>query len=262
MPKRKWEGGHIATRVAPHVQARLNRRRALRSWHSAIGMEVDGGNNRSINEQAKAHEARMVPGLGNLEWGFPNSIVTTLRYVQGFQSSVTDGSTGSLIFRANGIYDPDYTNAGHQPMYRDQWAAIYDYYTVLGSKIKVTFVNTSATVNGVVGIQGSDTPSLSSTSSTWMEQNNGVHEVLGNINSGPISLFMTYSPQENLGASMKDDQSSLVAIGSDPGSQQAYYFGILYSGITVNTTEDFTFDYLVEVEYTVKFTTLTKQTGS
>ena len=114
MPKRKWEGGHIATRVAPHVQARLNRRRALRSWHSAIGMEVDGGRERS--DKPKSHEAHMVPGLGKLEWGFPNSLITTLRYCDGFKKSVTDGGTASQIFRANGLYDPDYTNAGHQPI--------------------------------------------------------------------------------------------------------------------------------------------------
>lgn len=233
----------------------------VHSTTSAMG-DTDMGSGGKAKGQPKTHEAQMVPGLGPLEWGFPNSIITTLRYCDISRKTITDGATTSSLYRANGLYDPDYTNTGHQPMYRDTWADIYDYYTVLGSKITVHFKNQSATINAVVGLQGSDTASLTSEVTSWMEQNNGVHAMLGNINTEGVTLTMTYSPAENLGADMKDDQSSLVSTGSDPGSQQAYYFGILYAGVGNQSTDDLIIDYTVDIEYTVKFTTLTKKTGS
>lgn len=44
-------------------------------------------------------------------------------------------------YRANSVFDPDYTGVGHQPMYFDNLAAIYQNYRVLGCKITVTVVD-------------------------------------------------------------------------------------------------------------------------
>lgn len=217
-------------------------------------MDVDSGE--SSNKRARG-EARMIPGLGPLEWGAPNSIITTLRYADFFQLTSTTGGTVSNVFRANGIFDPDYTGGGHQPLFRDAWVGLYDYYTVLGSKITVTYQSRNATNGFIIGLQGSDTPTLTSTVTTWCEQNNGVSDLLGNANTGSKTLSMVYSPEENLGANMKDDQSSLVAAGADPGSQQAYYFGVLACTEDAATTAIITCK--VQIEYTVKFATLTKR---
>jgi len=37
------------------------------------------------------------------------------------------------------MYDPNLTGTGHQPMYFDQMAALYNHYCIISSKIKVTF---------------------------------------------------------------------------------------------------------------------------
>jgi len=214
-------------------------------------------NEGGASKRPKQSHAKMIPGLGPLEWGAPNSIITTLRYCDFFQLTSTTGGTVSNVFRANGIFDPDYTGGGHQPLFRDAWVGLYDYYTVLGSKITVEYQSRNATNGFIVALQGSDTPTLTSTVSTWMEQNNGVHTLLGNANTGSKTLTMTYSPDENLGAHMKDDQSSMVGTGSDPGSQQAYYFGILAATEDAATTAIVTV--AVQIEYTVKFATLTKR---
>lgn len=69
--------------------------------------------------------------------GFPNNKVVRMRYVS-YGSITTNGiSMGLNQYRANGIYDPDYTNVGHQPYTSDQWALFYNHYTVLGSKITI-----------------------------------------------------------------------------------------------------------------------------
>lgn len=75
-------------------------------------------------------------------------VKTTLRYCTNIQLDPKPealGVTGSNLwqFGANGLYDPDITGTGHQPMYFDNYAALYRQYRVTRSKISVTVVNTS-----------------------------------------------------------------------------------------------------------------------
>lgn len=73
---------------------------------------------------------------------------TVLRYAQSISldpKAEALGATGSNVwqFAANGCYDPDVTGTGHQPMYFDNFAAVYQKYRVRYSKISVTVVNHS-----------------------------------------------------------------------------------------------------------------------
>ena len=70
---------------------------------------------------------------------FPKKLKTTLRYTTVI-SLASAGATQSYQFSANGIFDPDLTGGGAQPLYFDQLMGIYDHYTVIGSKIKYTIV--------------------------------------------------------------------------------------------------------------------------
>lgn len=60
-----------------------------------------------------------------------------MRYVQDVALTMTAGATSKYEFRANSIYDPDYSGGGHQPMRFDQMAAFYADYVVVASKITV-----------------------------------------------------------------------------------------------------------------------------
>lgn len=71
--------------------------------------------------------------------GFPNSRTVTLRYVEDF--SLNPGASPSLstqVFRINNLDDPNYTGVGHQPMYYDNYKAIYTKYRV--NYATITFV--------------------------------------------------------------------------------------------------------------------------
>lgn len=247
-----------------HSGLRLHRRRHAVP-HFSIGststtMEVDSGTNGSGKRARHDHEARLVPGLGALEWGFPNSIIVPMRYCVNRTLTSTTGATGSKVYRANGIYAPEYTDSGHQPMFSDQWGAIYNFYTVLGAKIRVTLKGTS-TYSTVVCLQGSSTPTLSSGVNTFLEQNNGVHTIVGNTYCEPQTMEITYSPLENTGQEVKNDGSSMTAVGADPSAGEGtYYFGLLYN--TSDAASTSTMDIIVEIEYTVKYSELTKNGGS
>lgn len=47
------------------------------------------------------------------------------------------------VFRANSLYDPDYTSVGGQPYMYDQLAAIYNRYRVYSMSFKLDIVNTT-----------------------------------------------------------------------------------------------------------------------
>ncbi len=59
------------------------------------------------------------------------------------------GLVGSYVFSANGMYDPNITSTGHQPIGFDQLMALYTQYTVLRSRIRVAFCGNSDKVTRV-----------------------------------------------------------------------------------------------------------------
>ena len=81
--------------------------------------------------------------------GFPDSEWATIRYSD--EVPITTGGTyGQYTFRGNSCFDPDETGIGHQPMYFDQYAAVYSKYKVKSSRIRVTAANYNAAASAVV----------------------------------------------------------------------------------------------------------------
>lgn len=74
--------------------------------------------------------------------GFSDSVFVKLDYVD--RKSLTPASpVESYAFAGNSLYDPDVSGAGHQPLYFDQYALIYQKYRVLGCKISLDIINVS-----------------------------------------------------------------------------------------------------------------------
>ncbi len=67
----------------------------------------------------------------------PTSRTVRLRYVSEVNLNPISNSIAAYYFRANSLFDPDFTSTGHQPMGFDQIALGYDHYTVTGSKITI-----------------------------------------------------------------------------------------------------------------------------
>lgn len=215
---------------------------------------VPDDNMGSDERRAKTHEAQMIPGIdGYRIWGFPNTIITKLRYCEQIQLTSTSGAVQGYVFAANGIYDPDISSTGHQPMYRDQYAAIYDHYVVIGSKIVVTMTNLGATSGGVFGINGDDDSAGTATLTTKMEQNNSQWTLLGALGSGSDTktITCTFEPNRDFGVDAKADGASATAIGANPTELWCYQ---VFVAATAASTA--TFQATVQIEYTVKFSEL------
>lgn len=73
---------------------------------------------------------------------FANQKVCTLTYVQSTYMNFTAGvSAAQQQYACNGMYDPDYTGAGHQPRYFDQLIDLYAHYCVTSSTMDVWFTD-------------------------------------------------------------------------------------------------------------------------
>lgn len=80
--------------------------------------------------------------FGTVVGGFPDRMTVRLKYVQSLRlDTAFGGAPVSQVYRGNGIFDPDLTGVGHQPMNRDIWADIYEHYYVTSSAITVKAVS-------------------------------------------------------------------------------------------------------------------------
>lgn len=170
-----------------------------------------------------------VPRTISTGGGFPEKMITTLRYVETLTLTTTTGTTPGLkIFRLNSAYDPNYSDAGHQPLYYDQLAAIYSRYQVLGSKINAKFAVQSMTDAGapngpwLCGISANNDGTFSSDANTLCEQNKTVFKRMTHAEGGPAAaeLTLTYVPKRDLGLDGMDDAVG-AAINTNPN--QTYW---------------------------------------
>jgi hypothetical protein len=224
-------------------------------------MEVTSTQQSDASNEAKKrklHEAQIIPGLTKRQFGFPNSIITKLKYGELISMSTTAlVPLKSYLFRCNSCFDPDETSIGHQPLYYDQYQAIYDQYVVIGSKITVQFM-TAGAQNVIVGINVDDDSTVLSTLSTLLEQNNSVNTVLAGTCSDNVTLSSSFEPYEMFGVDAKTDGASQTAVGSNPTEVANW---VLWATCQ-DTTSAQTIHANVVIEYTVKFSELKTPSSS
>ena len=124
--------------------------------------------------------------------GFPKSQMVRLKYTETINLDASAGGLASHVFCANGMYDPNITGTGHQPLYFDQYMVAYDHYTVLSSKIKVTPVNptTASIIPGAYGVVLDDNNVISyTTADQIIESNQGRSFKLFGPNNVPQTSY-------------------------------------------------------------------------
>jgi hypothetical protein len=104
---------------------------------------MNNNNRKRVNRKRYVEPRPVSLTLSANRSGFPDRFRTTLKYSEIVQVNPSQPFRNQ-VYRGNSVYDPDYTGAGHQPLYFDQYMLIYERYRVLGSKIIVKFINNSA----------------------------------------------------------------------------------------------------------------------
>lgn len=202
-----------------------------------------------------------IPRIRRPDYGYPDKLVTNLRYVDTVNLTGGAGVVGANVFRMNGLFDPDYSGVGHQPYYFDQLcgaagSAPYLKYRVLGSKITTKFMikdapSTAAANVGpvVVGLLMSATNGLyGSTASALCEASGCQWTYLGDKGAANnvVTLYGTYQPSRDLG---NDEGDDTVAASYNANPSQ------MFNGIPwkVDTVGAAVVTALVEIDFRVEF---------
>ena len=137
-----------------------------------IAMSDGGGRKRKrarTGSQSRSKAAIIARGgVNSMGFAFPERYRTKLRYADEFKM-VTASSTGSWIFRANSVFDPDYTGTGHQPRGFDQLCSSsgpYNRYCVTGVTWRLRLCGTT---DGIATVVNQDT-NVATTVLTALEQ--------------------------------------------------------------------------------------------
>lgn len=163
--------------------------------------------------------------------GFPKRKLVRLKYCDTINLDPSLSGIAYNYYRCNGMYDPDASLGGHQPLFFDQYMAGYDHFTVIGSKIKVTPCNpTTANIIPVqYGVTIDDDGVFSySTSDQIIESNQGRYFKLAGAENTPQtrysnSLVRKWSARKFFGSKSIIGKAEYKGTASGDPLEQAYY---------------------------------------
>lgn len=182
--------------------------------------------------------------------GFPLKVKQTMKYVEQVGVVCTAGAANSYIFSCNGLYDPNITSTGHQPLYFDQMAALYDHYCVLGSKITVRCAPISSTNTPVImniyiddNASGVASSPLSQAEQTLSQR----PRYVWNGDIANIVMNSNWSAKKFFGGNVLANTDLQGTSASNP-TEQSYW---IITAQPSNFSDTLTIQLLVEIEYIV-----------
>lgn len=168
---------------------------------------------RSVGRSARTQLYRTWPGPSRPMYfdPFPQRLSCVLRYAQSVNLDAPAGLAAAHLFRANSIFDPDYSTTGHQPYGHDTYQSIYNHYVV--DKAVITVSPNSVPSNSTLGISLTDDASVSLDYDQVKETKNTRFIPLNGASS-PVTLNMTYN--KNSFFLNNDDTSVGASFGANP----------------------------------------------
>jgi hypothetical protein len=183
---------------------------------------------------------------------FPVSSRKTLLYSEASIDQTHATTPQNYFFSANGIYDPNITGTGHQPMGFDTMIAYYEQATVVRSTCTVQAYNNSSTVPARVWLSlAPDTTAITDT--TEIVENGLLKHVdlntTGENKIGVLSLGCDVAKYfgRQRGRGILDDVNLYTTAAANPVEQ--VYFNITSSGIMATSgTYNITFQAFLSYE--------------
>jgi len=161
--------------------------------------------------------------------GFPKRMVITHKYTEVLAMGASSGAFTKYQFSCNGMYDPNISGTGHQPMYFDQMAALYNHYTVIGSKINIKFTPSIANQEGMyVGCYLDDDTTTTNVTdiSAVSEQTTGKITVIPPSSTDTRHFTRKWSAKKTFGGSVLGNDLLQGNAAGNPSEQTYYTFAI------------------------------------
>jgi len=211
-----------------------------------------------------SYKGRVVKVAGALP--LPSKFTVKHRYIEDVKLLDPSGLIPAVYsFRANSLFDPDYTGSGHQPMGFDNIMPFYNHYTVIGSKIRVRFIsaeitNTMPQVCGIL-MNGEQTLSLPNWQNLAEQGNLTYGHMIQNTgdSSCEIQLTRTFSASKYFGRKGILTEDDFRGTATTNPAEQAYFH--LFVCPADNSSNTGGARAIVEIEYIAVYTEL-KQLGS
>jgi len=185
----------------------------------------------------------------------------TLRYYTVASVSSGASAAGAYVFSANGIFDPDISGTGGQPMGFDQMMVFFNHYTVVRSRIRLVAQSNSSTLRVSAGLSVSGSSTVTTSIEQLVENGNLTFNVLeyAGTMGGACTLHRSVVAARFQGIDdVMDDPNMRGDAASNP-AEQMYYHISCWNAASATTV---TIDCQVYIEYDVVFTEPRKGTIS
>jgi len=176
----------------------------------------------------------------------------SVNYYTGVTFTSGAAAAGAYVFSANGLYDPDITSTGTQPMGFDQMMQYFNHYTVHGSRIRVVFGSNSTTLRATVALMVSGSNTAVTSIETAVENGDITFQVLEF--AGTFGGCATLTRKLDVGrfqavVDVLDDPNMRGDATANP-AEQAYYHLMVWCADSVSTVS---VGAQVLIEYDVTF---------
>jgi len=186
--------------------------------------------------------------------GPPLQLSMVLSYSDFVAIASAAGVIGTQKFRCNGLFDPDVTGTGHQPLYFDNFMAIYDHFTVTKSKLTWKFCNpTGLTTPSHVAAYIDDDTSAVTTFLAASEQNTASWTTLMPTDNSTHTFTKYWDAVKYFGPNPLANDNLQGTASADPSEQSI--FTLVYSNSAANST----LTGVVNIQYHVTFDELKTQ---
>lgn len=177
--------------------------------------------------------------------GFPPQLGVKLRYATTVSLTPNLTSNATQVFLANGLYDPDVTGTGHQPMYYDNLTAVYDHWIVKSSVAKYTFKATSSGVIMRVG-WGIDDDASAPSGLAQQELYGGHSHIITSVDP-PVTRKSYWNYKQTFGGDLMSNSNLRGAPSVDP-AELSYFYVSAIDVQASSTTDKVIVDVLIEYD--------------
>lgn len=170
-------------------------------------------------------------------WGFPNRMYIAHKYTELYTKTSTTSSFATHQWIANGMFDPNATGTGHQPMYFDNLAAIYDHYTVVRSTCKFTFCPSAAPTTPIEYVAFIDDDSTFPNTMAAAKEKQLSKSCLVPLNhSDPVVMTLEWNARDTFGG---DPLSNDALQGTSAGNPTEIVSFVSGAQVSVGATTSF-----------------------
>lgn len=167
------------------------------------------------------------PGIG-----FSQKLQVKLKYGDSVNmGTIVSGGSYYHLFRTNSIFDPDFTGIGHQPRYHDQLEALYAFYYVTKTDIKVTFHGSTDSFSNIAFVipdASSASVAIPTSVADLIEFPGAKYKHMAAEAAGPNPVMITMSKRAK--DLQEETRTSRVAFGTSPADAAYFVVGMFNAG--------------------------------